>query len=81
MARQVGIVLGVAILVTVLGHPSTQLGSLTAFRNATVFTAIAAFLAGLSALLLIRARRSAGHPGRAVPVTAESTGELSASVE
>ena len=81
MARQVGIVLGVAILVTVLGHPATALGSLTAFRNATVFTATAAFLAGLSALLLIRARRGAGNPGRAVPVTEESTGELSASVE
>jgi EmrB/QacA subfamily drug resistance transporter len=61
MARQVGIVIGVAILVTVLGHPASPLGSLTAFRNATVFTGLAAALAGLSSLLLVRAgRRSRG---------------------
>ena len=62
MARQVGIVLGVAILVTVLGHPSSPLGSLEAFQHATVFTASAAALAGLSALLLIRARQRAERP-------------------
>lgn len=57
MARQVGIALGVAILVTVLGRPSSPLASLAAFQHATVFTASAALLAGLTALLLIRGRR------------------------
>ena len=63
MARQVGVVLGVAILVTVLGHPASALGhpasalgSLTAFRHAVVFTGVTAGLAGLSSLLLIRTR-------------------------
>jgi MFS family permease len=67
MARQLGIAVGVAVLVTVLGHPSSALGSLNAFRNATVFTGATAVLAGLSALLLIRAAR--GTP-RAAPATA-----------
>jgi EmrB/QacA subfamily drug resistance transporter len=84
MARQVGIVLGVAILVTILGRPAASLASLTAFQHATIFTATAAVLAGLSALLLIRARRRAGQPGpqgRAVPAAAETQGELTATTE
>jgi EmrB/QacA subfamily drug resistance transporter len=84
MARQVGIVLGVAILVTILGRPTASLASLTAFQHATIFIATAAVLAGLSALLLIRARRRAGEPstgGRAAPVAAETQGELTATTE
>jgi len=95
MARQVGVVLGVAILVTVLGSPATPLGSLRAFQHATVFTAVAAGLAGLSSLLLIRARRhtggsSAGSTERSSaeessPVgsaaAAEHSGEVAASLE
>jgi hypothetical protein len=81
MARQVGIVLGVAILVTVLGHPATAVASLTAFRNATVFTASAAFLAGLSALLLIRAARGAGRRPSGPPASPEAAGELLTSGE
>jgi EmrB/QacA subfamily drug resistance transporter len=53
MARQVGIVLGVAILVTVLGHPAGA-EALTVFRRATVVIAALAFTAGLTALLLTR---------------------------
>jgi len=65
MARQVGIVLGVAILVTVLGHPSGA-GALAAFQRATVVIAASAFAAGLAALLLVRtAPRPAVQPGSA----------------
>jgi EmrB/QacA subfamily drug resistance transporter len=56
MARQVGIVLGVAILVTVLGHPSGP-GALDVFQHATVVLAAAAFTAGLVSLSLVWARR------------------------
>jgi EmrB/QacA subfamily drug resistance transporter len=56
MARQVGIVLGVSVLVTVLGHPAGA-GALPAFQRATVVLAALAFGAGLVDLLLIPARR------------------------
>jgi len=56
MARQVGIVLGVSVLVTVLGHPAGA-GALPAFQRATIVLAASAFTAGLAALLLVPARR------------------------
>jgi len=56
MARQVGIVLGVSILVSVLGQPAGA-GVLPAFQRATVVLAAAAASAGLVALLLVPARR------------------------
>jgi EmrB/QacA subfamily drug resistance transporter len=58
MARQVGIVLGVAILVTVLGHPSGGAAALAAFQHATVVIAATAATAGLASLLLIRGTRT-----------------------
>ena len=65
MARQVGIVLGVAILVTVLGHPSGA-GVLTAYQHATIVLAASAFTAVLVALLLVpAARRAAATPAAA----------------
>jgi EmrB/QacA subfamily drug resistance transporter len=56
MARQVGIVLGVSVLVTVLGHQAGA-GALPAFQRATIVLAATAFAAGLAALLLVPARR------------------------
>jgi EmrB/QacA subfamily drug resistance transporter len=53
MARQVGIVLGVAILVTVLGTHASGPGALPAFQRATVVLAAAAATAGLASLLLV----------------------------
>ncbi|HEY7260460.1 MAG TPA: MFS transporter [Trebonia sp.] len=59
MARQVGIVLGVAILVTVLGRPSGA-AALAAFQRATVVIAAVAVAAGLASLALVRSRRRPG---------------------
>ena len=53
MARQVGIVLGVAILVTVLGAHAAGDGALPAFQRATVVLAAAAAAAALASLLLV----------------------------
>jgi len=61
MARQVGIVLGIAILVTVLGQPRGG-AVLPAYQHATVVLAAVAATAGLVALLLIPASR-AGRAG------------------
>ena len=58
MARQVGIVIGVAVLVTVLGHPSGA-AALAAFQRATVVIAAIAVTAGLALLLLVRSTRGA----------------------
>jgi EmrB/QacA subfamily drug resistance transporter len=69
MARQVGIVLGVAILVTVLGHPSGGAAALAAFQHATVVIAAIAVTAGLASLLLVR---SAGARARAAAPIAEN---------
>jgi EmrB/QacA subfamily drug resistance transporter len=63
MARQVGIVLGVSVLVTVLGHPAGA-AALPAFQRATVVLAGLAFSAGLVDLLLVPARRREQSQGQ-----------------
>jgi EmrB/QacA subfamily drug resistance transporter len=65
MARQVGIVLGVSILVSVLGSHAAGAGALPAFQRATVVLAATAAVAGLVALLLIPARRREQETARA----------------
>jgi hypothetical protein len=65
MARQVGVVLGVAFLVTVLGHPSGG-AALGVFQHATVVLAVTAFAAGLVALLLVPAGRAGAGNRQAV---------------
>jgi EmrB/QacA subfamily drug resistance transporter len=75
MARQVGVVLGVAVLVTVLGHASGP-GALAAFQRATVVIASVAVAAGLASLLLRRsspalARGAAATVGNRVAAEAE----------
>jgi EmrB/QacA subfamily drug resistance transporter len=73
MARQVGIVLGVAILVTVLGHPSGP-AALPAFQRATVVIAAVAVTGGLASLLLVRSARAA-RARAAVPVAENPVAE------
>jgi EmrB/QacA subfamily drug resistance transporter len=73
MARQVGIVLGVSILVTIIGNPGGA-GALPVFQHATVFLAGAAFSAGLVALLLVpagRAQRRADARDASLPQSVE----------
>jgi len=67
MARQVGIVLGVAILVTVLGHPSGGTAALAAFQRATVVIAAVAVTAGLASLLLVRSTRPGARAAVTIP--------------
>jgi MFS family permease len=67
MARQVGIVLGVAILVTVLGHPSGGAAALRAFQHATVVIAAIAVTAGLASLLLVRSARARTRAAVTIP--------------
>jgi EmrB/QacA subfamily drug resistance transporter len=58
MARQLGIVLGVALLVTVLGTPTSHT-ALEAFGRSYVLTASLAAAAGVASLLLLLSRRKA----------------------
>jgi hypothetical protein len=71
MARQLGIVLGVALLVTVLGSPS-RATALADFGRSYVLTASLAATAGLSALLLVLSRRRASA---SAPVSAPAARE------
>ena len=71
MARQVGIVLGVALLVTVLGAHAAGNGALPAFQRATVVLAGAAAAAALVSLLLVWAARRERSPATAASEAGE----------
>lgn len=66
MLRQVGLALGVAALIAVLGTPDSPLATLTAYRRATWMIAAIAFLGGILGLGLLALRRqaSAASPSR-----------------
>jgi MFS family permease len=68
MARQIGAVLGVAALVSILGTP-TGATAVTSFRHAWVAVAGAAVLAALAALTLRRPQAPASVPVQAESVT------------
>lgn len=64
MGRQVGAVLGIALLVTVLGAPSSGAAALRAFDRGCDLVVVAALLAG-GASVLLAARRTAAPAGEA----------------
>jgi hypothetical protein len=54
MLRQVGLAIGVAVLIAVLGAPATPAAAQTAFEHGWYVIAGAALLAALAGLLLLR---------------------------
>jgi EmrB/QacA subfamily drug resistance transporter len=60
MARQIGFVVGVAVLVAILGAPGTARGRLDAFDRSWLVVAAIAVAGGLIALTLGSSRRAAG---------------------
>jgi NTE family protein len=58
-ARQVGGAVGVAILVVILGTPSTAAQALAHFRHLWLYCASMAVLCGLASIALHRSGRSA----------------------
>jgi MFS family permease len=73
MVRQVGLAIGVAALVAVLGSPASPAAELSAFQRAWIAVAITA-LAGAAAAVLLRRRPSpaAAAPAEpAIPAPAE----------
>jgi EmrB/QacA subfamily drug resistance transporter len=57
MFRQIGLATGVALLIAVLGSPSSPLATLDAYRRAWIVVAAISFAGGLLALPLIAGRR------------------------
>ncbi|HTU74635.1 MAG TPA: MFS transporter [Trebonia sp.] len=80
MARQLGIVIGVALLVTVLGRPA-RATALTAFGHSFVLTASLAAAAGLASLLLVPARKRGLVAAQAPAVASTAAGEAAAVAE
>jgi hypothetical protein len=71
-ARQMGAVLGVALLVSILGTPTSPDAALDAFRSAWVLCAVAALTSALiaSRLRTVPAVASASPPVAVEPATA-----------
>jgi len=68
MVRQVGLAVGVAVLVAVLGSPASPAGRLSAFRHGWIVIAAIALAAAVAAVLLRGpARRAADPAPNAVP--------------
>lgn len=56
MVRQVGLAIGVAVLIAVLGSPTTPVGRLDAFRHGWWVIAVLSLASAVPALLLVRRR-------------------------
>jgi EmrB/QacA subfamily drug resistance transporter len=70
MLRQVGLAVGVAILIAVLGAPATPSASLSAFQAGWVVIASVSVLAALAGAVLLRPR---GQRAAVIPVGAQAT--------
>ena len=77
--RQVGAVLGTAILVAIVGDPQTLPEALSASDGAYLFAAIAALLSGAVTLGLRPSPYAVGSPSR-TPKRSSSSGTLSGSI-
>lgn len=73
MARQLGLAVGVALLVALLGHPATGQATLDAFHRAWYVTAAVAVVAGLIGLGI---RAGTGGPGEPVAAPSPAHAEL-----
>jgi hypothetical protein len=70
MLRQVGLAVGVAVLIAVLGSPRSPAGELSAFQHGWIVTAAVSLAAGVIGAALLSAR-SAGvsAPAELAPAT------------
>jgi hypothetical protein len=59
MLRQVGLAVGVAVLIAVLGTPGSPAAALSAFRHGWEVIAGASLLAALAGVVILRAPRAA----------------------
>ncbi len=65
MLRQVGLAIGVAVLVAILGTPDSPAAALTAFRHGWEVIAGVSLLAAVSGAVLLRRPRAAAEPAPA----------------
>ncbi len=78
MLRQVGLAIGVAVLVAVLGRPVTGAATLAAYRHGWEMIALASLLAALFGAALLRRRPAAAAAGAAAAAAAETETETGA---
>jgi EmrB/QacA subfamily drug resistance transporter len=77
MLRQVGLAIGVAALIAVLGSPDSPAHVLAAYQRAWTVTAAIAFAGGvIGFLLLVRPRAAIAAPAATAPAPATATAEL-----
>ncbi|HUZ84666.1 MAG TPA: MFS transporter, partial [Gaiellales bacterium] len=75
MFRQIGLAVGVAILIAVLGTPHSPVALLDVYRRGWIVIAVMSVLAGLAALALLRRPSPAAHAGAEAPNTAHAGAE------
>jgi EmrB/QacA subfamily drug resistance transporter len=77
MLRQVGLAIGVAVLVAVLGSPHGPGAKLSAFRDGWVVTASVSLLGAVAGIVLLRGPGRAGEPAPASSAPAAPAAEIS----
>lgn len=73
MLRQVGLAVGVAVLIAVVGSPSPTAGSVALFQRGWTLTAVIALAGGLAGLALLAGRRRPAHESAVAAVLAEES--------
>jgi EmrB/QacA subfamily drug resistance transporter len=71
MLRQVGLAIGVAVLIALLGSPDSPAHVLAAYQRAWVVTAAIAFAGGIVGFLLLVRRRAPAPAADVLPTTAD----------